>query len=208
MSHDYDYAKLVEQINYVREVGCDYTVGCSSYITAHNLTDNGYNAYLNSPITDWETFQELLKIKVSDIYIAGPLGFECDMLVIAKRKYNITIRATAFDLASLQANNFYILPGHTKAYEGAIDILEIDSGFLNYYQNNFYPGHIRDFSAPHDYADVLVGLIDSKFSENRSECGQRCMEPSGFCHYCESELGVARHYTKMAEQEDKKDEMV
>ena len=59
-------------------VNQNYTISCYKFDLLLNLRKNGYNAYLDLPITDWETFRNLENWGVSDIYVDGPLAFSCD----------------------------------------------------------------------------------------------------------------------------------
>lgn len=66
---------MIEQIELMTAVAQDYTIQCGNIALFQALSDEGYTAYLQFPIVDWEGFTSVRDAGASDIYIDGPLGF-------------------------------------------------------------------------------------------------------------------------------------
>ena len=195
---DGDYNKLIEQVEFVKAVANDYTIQCSDIKSCLALISQKYNAYLKYPVTDWETFENLRKAQVTDIYIDGPLGFQCKQLAIAKKGVKIRISPTVSPNSAISAyrlpNSFFVRPEdlQLQEYQEAIDVIDFNvddteledtlygiysRGNFNFAVNSLFKG------LPYSFYNVL---FDDEFGATRATCGQRCKVPGHFCHYCDN----------------------
>ena len=191
--------RILEQIDYVRNVAKDYTIECTSIAELRELIHLGYSAYLKFPVVDWETFQGLRRLRVSDIYIDGPLGFQIQNLIDGKGDVKIRVTPTASPNASLfalpAANHFFIRPEDTLLYSNAIDIFDFrqydsreafatkEDVLFEIYKRGSYNMDIKHLI---EYAPSANNRTLSDFAENRLNCGQKCMIPGYKCHWCDN----------------------
>lgn len=205
VTHD----KLLQQINFVKEIAPNYTVECGNIELMKNLIETGYNAYLRYPITDWETFTYLQRIGVSDIYIDGPLGFQCEALETGKSATIIRANPVLSVNSSLikeDACSFFIRPEDLHLYESAIDIIDF-SGVDNQdkmdtmfriYQRGTFNFDIQELISISPKASNIV--FTKEFAENRLNCGQKCKIPGRHCSSCNIQFTIINNLTKLAPQ--------
>lgn len=174
-----------------------------------NLIKEGYRAYLRFPVTDWETFKYLQQVGVSDIYIDGPLGFQCKALESGKSA--VIIRANPVlsinsSLVKEDACSFFIRPEDLSLYESAIDIIDftgvedqdkIDAMF-SIYQRGTFNFDIHELISAAPKASNLV--FQKEFAENRLNCGQKCKIPGRHCISCKIEFAIIDNLTKLSPQ--------
>lgn len=121
--------KILEQINFIKEVAEDYSIQCNNIAQMQSLIAAGYHAFPRFPISDWETFDEMRQLEVSDIYIDGPLGFQCEALEAfhfcspQKIRVSPTISPNASFIAR-SPSSFFIRPEDLYLYESAIDVID------------------------------------------------------------------------------------
>lgn len=121
-------------------------------------------------------------MNVSDIYIDGSLGFQCDNLKISKGNTLIRISPTISSNANLNqqvtnANSFFIRPEDLILYEDIIDIIDFkvddqekeDTLFQIYKRGTFN----FDLSQliEHLHTKVPNMFIQSEFAKQRLNCG-------------------------------------
>lgn len=193
--------KMIEQIEYVREVAENYTIQCGNIPTFRSLVDAGYNAYLRFPVTDWETFRYLQTIGASDIYIDGPLGFQTSALV--KGKDSVAIRVsptvspnTALSIKDTNANSFFIRPEDLEKYSNAIDIIDFkvanqekEDTLFQIYKRGTFGFNLKELIEGLNYT-VPNLFITPDFAQNRLNCGQRCKIPGKSCHLCDTQFSL------------------
>lgn len=185
---------LYKQIDFIREVAADYTVGCSNFRAMEDLIKKGYNAYFAHPIADWETFLNLVKAGVSDIWIDGSLGFQRNNIVLAKENVKIRVSPTMSINAAFShgdnLNSFFIRPEDLHLYEGAIDIVDFcqtgkhaEETLLDIYQRGTYMANLRILIKQLN-VDIDNNLLPTDFGKARLDCGQKCFIPNKTCHNC------------------------
>lgn len=194
--------RLIQQLEFVKEVAHDYTISCSNFLVLKQLLKDGYPAYLSYPVSDWETFTNLMSLGVTDIFIDGPIGFQMDKIARAKelseRKFFVrtcpTVSPNASLSSSIGVDSFFIRPEDIYLYDNAIDYFE-------FYADNedaekvLYDIYIRgsflneiSLLVPHINTQVMNGLISPDFAKHRCNCGQTCKIPGRRCHYCKSHI--------------------
>lgn len=199
-----EYNKLVEQIEYVKEVvqNNNYTIECGDIITFHGFAENGYNAYLRFPVTDWETFDNLKQMGVSDIYIDGPLGFSCPALIKAKEDSAVKIRISptispnASLSSSTNASSFFVRPEDLPAYEEAFDIIDFkmpnqekEDTLFTIYKRGTFNYNLQELI---EELNIRVPnlFVRPEFAKQRFNCGQRCRVPGKSCHLCDTQFSL------------------
>lgn len=183
-------------ITLVLKLMYDYTFECKELSLLKQLLEEGYNAFLAYPVTDWETFSELKKLGVSDIYIDGPLGFQAE--AIAKEKGDIQIRVspTMSPNASLTGpspQSFFIRPEDLNLYEGVIDIIDFkelesidrEEALFTIFKRGTFNYNLSQLVTGMN-PDVNNLMFPQEFGKERLNCGQRCKIHPGRCHYCDT----------------------
>ena len=210
-----DIEKLIEQVEFIRAVAQSYSIQCTSIVSCQTLISQNYNAFLKFPATDWETFQNLRELGVTDIYIDGPLGFQCKCLAAAKKDVKIRVAPTVSPNSSLsagsKATSFFIRPEDLQLpeYQSAIDVVDFyindqdkeDALFSIYKRGTFYYT-IDTLIQGLKYHPSNV-LFDEKFGATRANCAQRCKVPGYYCHYCDKymkALEQTEHYIKISRE--------
>lgn len=201
LSKDIAYDKMIEQINFIKEIAEDYTIEGGNISIISGLIDSGYNAYLRFPVCDWESFNNIKGIGVSDIYIDGPLGFQID--AIAKGKDNIKIRFSPtvspnanLSIKASNANAFFIRPEDIALYESALDIVDFkteeqekEDTLYQIYKRGTFNFNLEQL-IEHLHMTVPNLFIRPEFAKERLNCGQRCNVPGKSCHLCETQFTI------------------
>lgn len=194
--------KMIEQIDIVKEITDNYTIECNDISTLISLIFNGYNAYLSFPVTDWETFSNLVNQGVSDIYIDGPLGFQFDAVIKAKQDNPVKIRVSPTvspnaALSSLEtSSSFFIRPEDLTRYEEMIDIIDFkipeqekEDALYKIYKRGTFDFNLADL-IEHLRLRVPNLFIQKEFVDYRLNCGQRCRIPGKSCHLCDTQVSL------------------
>ena len=191
--------KAIEQIDIVKSITQSYTVECTKIKDMRKARSLGLNTYIKYPVTDWETFDNLSKLGVSDIYIDGPLGFQFDKLTAASNRPLIRVSPTVSANAAINPgsnlDSFFIRPEDLMTtYKSAIDVVDFnvseqdieDMLFKIYKRGTFYT-NLEDLV---DYVHYPVAnpMIPSNFAEHRYNCGQKCKVPGHACRLCYREI--------------------
>lgn len=190
-----------EQIVFVKDTTNKYTVSCTYISVLKELLKKGYNAYLDFPVSDWETFELLVDLGVSDIIIDGTLCFS--MSDINSRKIGLNIRTCPIGYYnSLRKedksypNSWFMRPEDIDLYEKYIDYLEFpqekEKILFKIYKKKSFPFSIKELF-PQVKSDIENGLITSSFAENRLNCHNSCLIPTGTkCNLCKNQLGLIK----------------
>lgn len=202
--------KALEQIDYVKAIAQDYTIACSNIATFRALIYKGYNTYLQFPITDWETFLNLQQNFATDIYIDGPLGFQCNNLRKGKMGIKIRVSPTISPNAALgigsNANSFFIRPEDLYLYEDVIDIIDFNEPdqdkedvLFNIYKRGTFDFNLSELIPALNVTAPNL-FIRPDFAEARLNCKQRCCCPGRTCHSCDIQFSltnrVIRYFNK------------
>ena len=197
---------LENELSKLSIVTTNYTVSTKGFLQLKLLLHHGIPAYLDFPVTDWETFSNLLDIGVTDILIDGPLFFDMD--TISKRKGNVKIRVRPH--ASVNAslsfddneNSAFIRPEDVDSYAPFIDILEIlcdsketEETVFNIYKRKSFNSDLSllikqlNINVPNPY-------IYPKFASLRLNCKQVCKREPGRCEACKNAFAATNIVVK------------
>lgn len=192
---------IIEQVVLLKDYIDNYTIECSEIKTCCALIDQGYNAYLKYPVTDWEMIMSLIEVGVSDILIDGPLCFQNNELLQLKNEYNIKIRviptfSSNAALTENKINTAYIRPEDLKQYT-AIDVLDFNYNInLEQEQKDAQYSIYARGTFTFDIGQLIDGLpavnnllFKEDFAQTRLNCRQSCKTPHGTCKFCD------RYYT-------------
>jgi hypothetical protein len=151
--------------------------------------------FVAKPCSNWEEFHYLLRQRVSDIDISGPLAFEMSKVkqVLDSLDRKVIIRATPNRVEKIMAQTnsligFFIRPEDVEVYEGFIDVLEFeglehqDTFFSIYAEQKTFIGNLNQCIYGFDEKVDNKGLV-SLFGERRRDCGRQCLN-GGHCRRC------------------------
>lgn len=173
-----------------------FTVSCKSFNVLKEIINNGYPAYFNFPISDWESLDNLLLIGVSDVWIDGALGFNLKSVKSKCGNVNIRVSPQISANASLSpkfksnANSFFIRPEDVTTYEPYIDYF--DFAVDSFAEKTLYDIYKRQYFHQ-DLSKLIVhlntkannSLIPLKFVERRLNCKQLCLTGESRCTHCD-----------------------
>lgn len=198
---DNDIKLLHNQIKILEQKEIDYVVACKNLSTLYTvLIDYKIPAYLDCPISDWETFFNLLDWGVIDIWIDGALCFSAD--AIKKYAEHTYIRmcphmSANAGFASVKKSNIqsaFIRPEDVDKYETFIDILdfrtndiEMEKVLFDIYKRGYFHNNLKEL-VKQVHSDINNTLIPKDFAEMRLNCTQKCRIPFHSCHFCERML--------------------
>lgn len=190
-----------DQIEIFKELNIDYTISCGDAISLYYCLSKNYNAFLRFPVSDWETFQQLKNLKVSDIYIDGALGFQTAKIANIKGNIKIRISPTISPNASLtekrSENSFFIRPEDIHLYSPAIDVVDFkeknldkELALFSIYKRGSFSYDLAELIKNLEGGFVNNAMLDSisSFAEPRLNCGQICLIPDRSCHKCRNHL--------------------
>lgn len=189
----------IQQIARLEELTKNFTVSCGDIAVLHSLIDIDYPAYLRFPVCDWETYQSLKSIGVSDIYIDGPIAFQTKQLALSKG--DMMLRASPqvspnIAMSSLDSNenSFYIRPEDLYRYDGIVDIVDFreknqekENVLYTIYNRGSWVGDLRELVETLNLS-VQNPYLKPEFGESRMNCGQRCKVPGATCHLCRTQF--------------------
>ncbi len=167
-----------------------------------SLIKSGYNAFLRFPVVDWETFIELRNIGISDIYIDGPLGFQCERIKKGKQNTKIRVSPTVspnISFINRSINSFFIRPEDLSLYSSTIDIIDFkesdqekEDTLFTIYKRGTFDFNINDLikGLPRDVSNLF---IKPEFAQHRLNCGQHCKIPGRHCHLCETNFTLSNN---------------
>lgn len=205
--------KVKEQIDLLKAVTDNYTIQCNSYESFVSFLTDGYNAFVNYPINDWENFNDLIDWGASDIYIDGSIAFSIDKIASVKKSAKIRI----FPTESLNSpfskgyktSSFFVRPEDLSMYEEVVDIIEFKGNkekediLFKVYKRGSFIADIDQLipNLPKEISNLAIG---EEFAQERLNCGQRCKMPGNFCRYCSNYLNYAHIISKqlMERKED------
>ena len=205
-----DSDKFYQQVSRIKELEIPYTIETGKIDFCRSLLSDGYHAYLRYPVTDWETFNQLKSLGVSDIWIDGPLCFQADNLSKAIADTDIVLRVcpvngTATAITNKRAvTSFYLRPeDKAKLPIGVIDFQLEDKNredvlYSIYKRGNFIYGIGELF--PGLPTTILNTVFTDDFGTERANCGQRCQIPGHTCHYCNNYFRFIEQVTAIADK--------
>jgi hypothetical protein len=195
----FDKDASYSQVDLLQTIAKDYTIQCSTIPQLIESLNRGYNAFISYPITTWEEFADLRRLKVSDIYIDSPLTFQTDKIKTVKEDIKIRVSPTVSPNSSFSAvkspETFFIRPEDLFLYEGIIDVVDFkdprEDTLFDIYTRGTFNFNLNELIP--DLATSANNLLFSdEFAKYRLNCRQLCKTPSHTCHLCSN-------YVRMAE---------
>lgn len=146
------------------------------------------------PVRDFETLHYCFDLGVSDVHVAGGLGFNLKSVSKLCHDRGIQVRcypnlATGDTSYCPQLQQFFIRPEDTDIYEGYIDVFDFMGEKDKLYI--FYKVYKEDRKWPGELTILIQGLeeslngsaIISEFGLHRISCDRRCLK-NGSCRIC------------------------
>ena len=204
---------IIKQANILRDIVENYTIECSSIAYAKALIDNGYNAYIRYPISDWETLTNFINIGVSDVYIDSALGFQIKKVYEICQAQDILIRVSptvspTASIIGIRPNSFFIRPEDLHYYEKYIGVLDFkintsdkEDVLFNIYKRRRFVYNLKDLLDNCTFS-VQNPFIKPEFGEARLSCAQRCLVPGHSCHLCETQISLTNLVYKYFKEDD------
>lgn len=153
-------------------------------------------------VRDWDSFNGLLKLGVSDVYIVEELGFSLGKLGPMAHAKNVSIRCYANVAQSMwkeerSIKSFFIRPEDADLYTGLVDVIEFFGDNQRQYETLYKIYAInKKWSGP--LKEIILGLesdVDSRtivpgvFIKYRLNCEKRCAKGSK-CSICERFIDI------------------
>jgi len=197
---------LENELSKLSLVTTNYTVSTKAFSQLREMLHRNIPAYLDFPVTDWETFSNLADWGVTDILIDGPLGFQMEQLSKRKENIKIRVRPHASVNASLSMddneNSFFIRPEDIDTYSPFVDIIEIfcenketEETVFNIYKRKSFNSDLSLLIKQLNYS-VNNPLIMPDFVQYRLNCGQVCKRSPGRCQMCKNVLDMTNFVVK------------
>lgn len=188
---------FVDLLVFTINTAISYTICTPHIYVLKELLKKGYNTYFKYPVSDWETFNLLKDMGVSDIIIDGALCFEMSEINGAAIGLILRTSPTGFrnnlrNDDKSYPNSWYIRPEDIEQYNAYIDYVEFndkEDTLFRIYKRKSFP-HSIDTLFPQIKSKVENGLIPSTFVKHRLNCGQACLKPFHRCHLCNNEMQV------------------
>jgi len=161
--------------------------------------EKGIKFFLNQAPANWDEFQDMINIGVSDIYITNELGFSLKTIRQIADKHNFKIRTIVNHIGNNgwfntldPIRSFFIRPEDMSLYDTLVDTFEfmsIQDDRKRY--ETLYKIYNKDKKWFGNLAEIIVGLeakIDSRtlhstFARYRLDCGKKCYKNSQ-CQLC------------------------
>jgi len=200
----------IKLLNFCEEISKKYS---NVYINFKDIelkelkdVDIKFKFFTNILVNNIDTMQQLIDLKVTDIYIVEELGFELEKISSYLHKQNIQIRVFP-NVAQSQWKNlpalkkFFIRPEDLEFYKQYIDTIEffeadekIDIYYDIYINKKKWFGRldeiIIDFNSSLDNKYVIP-----KFAELRAGCRKKCMRGEN-CRRCDQIENLASSLEK------------
>ena len=154
---------------------------------------------------DWDVFNGLMDLGVSDVYIVEELGFSLGKLGPIAHAKNISIRCLANVAQSKwikerSIKSFFIRPEDVFLYNGYVDVIEFFGENQVQYETLYkiYALNKKWFGPLYELIIGLESTVDSRsivpiyFAKYRLNCGKRCNK-GGTCSICDRFVDVAEH---------------
>ena len=174
-----------------------------------NIDDIKQAVELNIPcfygytIETYATLRAFMRLGVSYVRLGAPLTFELDKVMSVLGEDGPKIRGIA-NVAFMDRlphgdgiSGFWIRPEDLDKYDKYFYSIEFDGVAVNK-EEALFRIYIKDKTWPGPLSMLIEGLnvpaanrmIDSKITEKRLNCGQRC-ESGGHCHNCYTEMTMS-----------------
>lgn len=211
---DYDYFvkwKTALTLIDLKQKEINFAVAFQNYTedmdeTLSQLKENNIPFFFMTRVSNWDTFNGLIKLGVSDIYIVEELGFELNKLGPLAHASSVSIRTFA-NVCQTQwkkgdsLKSFFIRPEDVSIYEPYVDVLEF-FGDTNA-QEVMYKVYAIDKQWFGNLKEIIIGLdidLDSRFvlpafGAARAKCGKKCLKGIN-CQICDRIMTASKTFEK------------
>jgi hypothetical protein len=155
-----------------------------------------YQFFFADIVTNWDKFNGLLELGVSDIYIAEDICFELDKVAEIAHSKNVQLRvfpnvAQSSWYRTPALKKFFIRPEDIPVYEQYIDVCEfygrdnsIETMFRVYAIDKKWFGKLNELIISFD-SEIDSRNILPNFAEKRVKCGKKCAKGRP-CRICDA----------------------
>lgn len=166
-------------------------------------------------VDNWDKFNEIANLNVSDIYIINSLGFEMKYLHDRAVEYNINIRvfpniAQSAWQGAPAVTKFFIRPEDCYRYSQYVDTFEFyenESPLTN--SEMLYQVYAEKEKFYGDLKTIILGLdetidnrlLNSHWVDSRINCGKRCAKENS-CKICNRYFEMSNLMTEKEKQFD------
>lgn len=191
---DYEEEKLNGELEkFDRLQHEDYTIGTKNLGLLFKLRQEGRPAYLDYPVTDWETFHNLTYLDVSDILVSGAVAFSMPKMapyVESGLKIRVIPNLSSSLYTHGDFSSFFIRPEDLAKYEPYVSVVEFHSfdeeaeqALFDIYKRGSFIDEIH-YIIHGLGSSVNNATILKEFGESRLSCGQVCKIPGKRCNIC------------------------
>ena len=160
--------------------------------------------FFSQRVRDWDSFNGMIDLGVSDIYIVEELGFSLGKIGPIAHEKNISIRVFANVAQSRwekerSIKSFFIRPEDVPLYEGLVDVIEF-FGSTKIIQETLYKVYSISKKWFGPLNEIIIGLesdVDSRsiipgmFAKYRINCDKRCNKGSS-CSICDRFVDISK----------------
>lgn len=191
---EYDAEKLNHELEKFDKLQhAYYTIGCKNLGLLLQLRQEGRPAYLDFPVTDWETFHNLLYLGVTDILVSGAVAFSMPKMALYVES-GLKIRVIPNLSSSLYTHedfsSFFIRPEDLAKYEPYVNVVEFysydekaEEALFDIYNRGTFLDEIH-YLIQGLNSNVNNATILKEFGDSRLSCGQVCKIPGKRCNIC------------------------
>lgn len=156
------------------------------------LIDNQCTYYFHCLCPTWDGFNQMLELKVSDIFISGELGFD---LKRARARVGKTVQLRSYvNLSQTHFGDtfrgFFIRPEDIDTYSEYIDVFEFYDSVNKqnilydiYFYDKHWDGNLREIIKNLDVDVNNYYLLGSEFANRRMNCKRDCFKGDK-CNLC------------------------
>lgn len=190
------------QFNLIKQANCEYTLACKNFNQLQRVLPH-HPAFLDLPCQTWEDLNYLTSLKVSDIWISGPLLFQVNQLRRARCGIKFRFSPTNDPVlpGARTPQSFYVIPKDLSFYSAldTIDFKEPDRdrelALYNIYSGKSSPTLMLSDLVPSLPVVPIAAFKD--YGKNRANCQQACKTPGNYCTFCDATIRVAAHMDKL-----------
>lgn len=157
------------------------------------LIGNQCDYYFYYFCSNWDTFNRMIELEVSDIFISGELGFDLKRVAAVAGEKNVQLRSFV-NLCQTHFGDtfrgFFIRPEDIDIYGEYIDVFEFyeSSSKQNvlydvYFHDKHWDGNLREIVKNLDVDINNYYLLGSEFANRRINCKRNCFKGEK-CNLC------------------------
>ena len=167
------------------------------------LNESNYPFFISDYASTWDELKGIIKLGVSDVYVAEELGFDIIAVSAYCKEHNVRVRVypNVSQSSWLDPNNsntdFFIRPEDTVIYEPYIDVFEFfekenntqDTFYKIYAKKGAFYGPVNTLIIG-NYITVQNNFIAPDYAKHRLDCQKKCARGQK-CNLCQTTLDFA-----------------